>query len=891
MLHKLKSGMNVVLQENHSAPVVALQVWVNAGSADDPGDKSGMAHVLEHMVFKGTHRRAEGQIAREIENSGGQINAWTSYDQTVFHVVIASRFFQRGLDILADAMQNSRIDEDDLRRELQVINEEIRLGNDSPGKAVAREMFATAYRKHPYRRPVIGRARSVSRLTKEHVESFAGKWYTPANMTLVVVGDISEGKALRQIRRLFGGAATPRPEKIRVKEPGQRRMRVSVLHRPTQEAHITMAFHIPDLVHPHTPVLDLATVILGEGESSRLVRRLKNDRQLVTHIYAYAYTPRDPGLFIVGATVLPKNVERAVEAMAAEVFAMGAEEVTTDELRRAMTIVESEAVFQKETVQGQARKLGFYQTVAGDVAFEQEYNRRVSGATPAELRQVTSRYLKRENLSVVVMSPRAKGKEADIKAKATAAVTRATEKVARARTMTMGATGKVMKVTLGNGARLLVKKDTTVPLVSMRAVWNGGLRSETTRTNGIHNMLASLITRGTGTRSAASVSEAIEKMAGTIGGFSGNNSFGIYSEILAGDWEQGLEIVADCLLSPAFAADEVERTRQRAIEDILSQQDNPATVALQLFGRAMYRKHPYRMTMLGTVKSVSGITREQLVRYYQRHFTPGNMVLAVVGDVDTDRVKAKFRQLFGRPSRGKAVVPKISREPGRTAPVEVSQTIKQQQAHVVLGYPGTTVRSRERYVLDVMTSVLSGQGGRLFQQLRERQSLAYKVGAFSMEGIEPGYFAVYVATSPEKVQAVLAAIEKQIQRLKDSPVPLAELNRVKRYLVGTHEISLQRKSSVAAYLAFSERYGLGYQSYLKYPGAVMSVTPQDVMRVARKYLKTNRKVVVVVKPRELSPGAAARLGEGRKVGTVNPEAKAPKKRRARKKKKARKRKR
>ena len=884
MLHKLDSGMHVVLQENHSAPVVALQVWVNAGSADDPGSRSGMAHVLEHMVFKGTRKRAEGQIAREIENSGGSINAWTSYDQTVFHVVIASRFFGRGLDILADAMQNSRIDEDDLKRELQVIHEEIRLGDDSPGKAVAREMFATAYRKHPYRRPVIGRAGSVSRLTKQHVESFSRKWYPPSNMTLVVVGDINAGKALRQIRRLFGGSSTPRPAKIRTPEPGQRRMRVSVLHRPTQEAYITMAFHIPDLIHPHTPVLDLATVILGEGESSRLVRRLKNERQVVTHIYAYAYTPRDPGLFIVGATVLPKNIERAVEAMAAEVFALGGEEVTTDELRRAMTIVESEAVFQKETVQGQARKLGFYQTVAGDVAFEQEYNRRIAGATPAELRQVVSRYIKRENLSVVVMSPRAKGREADITRKTTEAVGRAREKVARARTVTMGAVGQVMKVTLGNGARLLVKKDTTVPLVSMRAVWDGGLRSENAHNNGIHNLLASLVTRGTSTRSAAAISEAIEKMAGTVGGFSGNNSFGVYSEILAGDWEQGLEIFADCILSPAFNADEVERARRRTIEDILAQQDNPATVALQQFGRAMYKKHPYRMTMLGTVKSVSGITRDQLMRYYRRRFQSGNMVLAVVGDVDTDRVKAKFKQLFGRPLTGKAPVTSPPAEPGRVAPVEIFETIKQQQAHVVLGYPGTTIRSKERYVLDVMTSVLSGQGGRLFQQLRERQSLAYKVGAFSMEGIEHGYFAVYVATSPEKVESVLTAIERQLQRLKDKPVPLAELNRVKRYLVGTHEISLQRKSSVVAYLAFSERYGLGYQSYLKYPNAVMSITPQDVMRVARKYLKTNRRVVVVARPEELSPGAADTLGDSRKVGTVNPKAGAPSKKSGRKKK-------
>ena len=879
---QLNNGMQVVLQQNRSAPVVALQVWVNAGSADDPRSQSGMAHVLEHMVFKGTRLRSEGQIAQDIENSGGQINAWTSYDQTVFHVVIASRFFSQGLEILADAMRNARFDQQDLSRELQVINEEIRLGQDSPGKAVARQMFGTAFRKHPYRRPVIGRAQSVNRLTRQDVERFFRRWYTPANMTLVVVGDVDRADAMRQIRRRFEGNKAAAPTKQRAAEPAQRKVRVSVMHRSTQEAYVSMAFHIPELVHAHTPVLDLAAVILGEGESSRLVRKLKNDRQLVTHVYAYAYTPRDPGLLIVGATVVPAKLDRAVAAMAEEVFALGATEVTTGELRRAKTIVESEAVFQKETVQGQARKLGFYKTVARHLSFEQDYNRRISGATPAELQQVVRRYLRQENMSLVVMSPRVKGREAATGRRLLASVTRSRHRAQRRDAVQVGAVGPVMKVKLANGARLLVKKDSTVPLVSMRVAWMGGLRYETKRTNGIHNMLAGLITRGTQTRSADQISEAVEGMAGTIGGFSGNNSFGVFAEMLAGHWEQGLEIMADCLLHPAFEADEVERVRRITLEDILAQQDNPGTVTMQLFGRTIFRKHPYRMSMLGTPRSVAAISRAQLVRHYRRHFNPGRMVLAVVGDVDPGRVKAKFAQLFGAPGPATVVrPPAVPRELPREAPVDAQQTSIHQQAHVVLGFPGTTVRSKDRYPLEVMTSILSGQGGRLFLELRERQGLAYKVGAFSMEGIEPGYFAVYVATSPHKVQAALAAIELQLQLLRTKPVSDADLARVKRYMVGTHEISLQRKSTVAAYLAFSDCYGLGYQSYNRYPAEVMAVTPADVMRVARKYLKHKRRVVAMVKPPETSAGAASRLGDQRKPGTVNPAAKAP--RRPRKK--------
>lgn len=885
MLHELPSGLKVILQENHSAPVAALQVWVNAGSAEDPERHSGLAHFLEHMVFKGTARWAEGEIAKEIEGAGGQINAWTSYEQTVFHVVVASRFFGRALSILADAMQNARFDEADLQRERQVILEEIKMGQDSPARVIAKELFGLAFRKHPYRRPVIGRPATVKRIQKEHVQEFFKRRYSPANMTLVVVGDFSTNKVLKQLQRLFPGRDAEEPSRQRIEEPAQRQTRVVVKHRDVQESYISMAFHIPGLQAPETPVLDLAAVALGEGESSRLVRLVKNEQQKVTHVNSYAYTPRDPGLLIIGATAVPGKEREAVEALLAQVFALSHTEVTADELSRAKTIIESDLVWQKETVQGQARKLGFYQTATGRLSFEREYYRRVSGATAAILRQTAARFLKPENLSLVVFSPRVKGKEAstgqDLQRRARAVFERA--RANQAARVERGP-GKVLtKVVLGNGAKLLIQQDSTVPVVSMRAVWNGGLRYENPRNNGINNLLAALVTRGTQTRGADQINETIEKMAGSISGFSGYMSFGVTLELLASNWEQGLEILADCVLHPAFKEDEVERSRRQALEDILASQDSPGAVAMQLFNRTLYKQHPFRMNVMGQVDSVSGISRNMLVRYYRRHFKPGKMVLAVVGDVDPARVKAKFQQLFTQWPRAAAPPTKVLREPPRQAAEDAFATLKKQQAHLVLGYPGTTVRSKDRYPLEVMVSILSGQGGRLFMELRERRGLAYQIGAFSMEGIEPGYLAVVAATSPEKVRATQAAIEQQLARLKQKPISAAELKRVQRYLVGTHEISLQRKSTKAAYLAFSECYGLGHQSYTRYAPSILAVTPADIQRVARKYLVDKRRVVVLVRPEELSPGAATQLGEKRTAGEINPDAAPPRRRRKSKK--------
>ena len=891
--NKLSNGLNVVIQENHSAPVVALQMWVNTGSSSDPVGREGMAHVLEHMIFKGTASRSEGQIAREIEGAGGQINAWTSHDQTVFHVVIASRFFDRAAEVLADALQNARFDKDDLARELKVIQEEIKMGEDSPGKVVSQNLFGTAYGKHHYRRPVIGRASSVRKMTRQDVVAFHKQHYNPANMTLVVVGDVTRAQVSRQVARHFKGGKRRVPAmSAGPVEPAQRKLRVVARHRPGQEVHLSMGFRIPEMQDPATPVLDLAAIVLGEGESSRLVRRVKNERQLLTHVQAYAYTPKDPGLLVISASVTPEKLEAAVEGIMVEVLQLGGGDVAADELRRAKTIVESDGVYQKETVQGQARKLGFYHTVAGGAEFELRYNRRVSGTTAEQLRQVAGRFLKPQGLTISVVGPAKGGNkgEADLAAAVKRGVERASARMLKAGAIERRAVSRqAVRVKLPNGARLLVRQDSTVPLVSMRAVWLGGLRYENTRNNGTNNLLAALITRGTTSRNADQVNEAIEKMAGVISGFSGYNSFGIQAELLASQWEQGLEILADCVLHPAFEEREVERARRQAVEDILAQKDNPSSVAMELFSRTLFRKHPYRFGLLGRAETVSGITRGSIVRYFRRHFGPGKLVISVVGDVDPERVILKFGQLFGVAERATVAPPRVPVEPPRKEPEDAFKLLDRQQAHIVLGYPGTSLRRKDRFALEVLANLLSGQSGRLFLQLRERQGLAYNVGAFSMEGLEPGYFAVYMATSPKNLQAALAGIEAELQKVRDQPVGQGELRRVQRYMVGSYETSLQRKSTVASYLAFGELYGLGHESYTRYAEAIMAVTAEDVRRAARRYLRADRRVVSVVKPEEYSPGAARRLPSDGQAGILKEGAKRPKRRRRGKKRKSKKR--
>ncbi len=879
----LPNGLTVVLQESHASKVVAFQAWVGVGSADEPPELAGIAHVFEHMLFKGTAKRGVGQIAQEVEGAGGEINAWTSFDQTVYHLVLASRFFDTGLDILADALFNSSFDPGELERELKVVLEEVKQGEDNPSRVATQTLFATAYAKHPYRRPVIGYTRTVKSFTRDRLLDFFHRYYVASNMTLVVVGDFDPKKAQQKITAAFSSAPKkPRAERAGVGEPPQKAPRVKITAGEVREAHLTIAFHIPGIHHEDTGALDVASIILGQGDSSRLTVGVKRQQQIVTDAYAYSYTPRDPGLMVAGATLPQDHIEAAVQAICEEVFRLRFDPITGEELRKAQAIIESDAIFQKETVQGQARKLGFFETVAGGLDYEDDYNRQVRAATAESLREAVRRYLLVENASITLLVPREMTDQIDALEKRLAdrlreSFARAEERWGKpAAVAAASSDGEVVRAKLPSGAHIIVKRDPSVSLVAMRAVWMGGLRYEDEKTNGVNNLLAALVTRGTRTLSGDEIAREVEGMAGALGGFSGRNSFGIRAELLARHWERGLEILADCILNPAFSDEELEKERRQVLEEIRSQQDNVSAEAFRLFSQTLFKKHPYRLDVLGTNESITGLTRRRALDYYRRHVSPEQMTLAIVGDVDPQEVVKKARQLFaeGDAKKRNAAPPPPPADAAPDEPQQVFRFQNKQQAHVVYGFPGTTVDDPDRFALEVLATVLSGQGGRLFVELRDKRGLAYRVSAFSVEGVDPGYVAVYIATSPENLGVAVSGIEDELRRIADQLIPKAELERAKRYLVGAHEISLQRRSSLASTLAFHECYGLGWDEYRRYAPSVLAVSAEDVQRVARRFLDPRRAIIATIKPEEETPVLAKAKPKEKEAARTRPTAKA-----------------
>ncbi len=863
---RLENGLTVVFDEQHASKVAALQVWVKVGSADERPDQAGLAHLHEHMLFKGTATRGPGEIAHEIESHGGEINAWTSFDQTVYHVVIASRFARKGFDVLADAMRRSAFDPGELAREIEVVCEEIKRSLDMPTRRASRDIFSTAYRVHPYGRQVLGTLESVRSFTREKVLEFYERHYAPENMVLAVTGDLTSADVRAFSDELFGGdwgrkyqGAVTRPH-----EPPVEGVRTLLRDDDVKEAHVNVGFRIPHAMHEDAPALDVLAMIAGQGESSRLSLEVKRKRALVNEIHSYAYTPRDMGLLVVSMALPPQHCEAAFEETLRVLADLQATPVGEDELKTVKALMESEAVYQRETVQGLARKLGYFESACGGIEQEARYYERISSLTAEQLREVAARYLPFDRAIVTGLLPAGTGFDAERAQDALRRVSAERPRAFRERKVSKDDGRTAMRVTaplaarrgnsavvvekLSSGGSVIVREESAVPLFAMRAVFPGGLRYEREDENGLTTLLARTLTRGTPTRDAEEISHLIDDLAGSLSGSGGRNSVSLRGEFLSKHFLRAFELFADCLSNPTFPEPELERERQLLLQDIHTRDDKPSSVAFDLFTRTLFQRHPYRLSNIGETASVQRLTRERLLDYHARYMDPSQLTLCVVGDVKVDQVMALAEEWFGKP-RGKAAEPpQIPAEPPLDSPRRMKKTLNRAQAHLVYGFLGARVTDAWRRPLEVLSTVLSGQGGRLFIELRDRRSLAYSVSSFSVEGVDPGYFAVYMGTSPEKVDEALAGIQAELERVREQPISEAELHRARHHLIGVHEIGLQRNGARAALMALDHCYGIGADNFLTYASRIEAVTADDVLEVARRVIDPNRSALALVGP-------------------------------------------
>jgi zinc protease len=854
---RLGNGLTVLVRRDDSAPVVAIVTHVKAGYFDETDDVAGIAHVLEHMYFKGTATRGVGEISKATKSAGGYLNAGTIYDYTSYYTVLPSSGFVAGLEIQSDAYANSVIDADELRKELEVIIQEAKRKADNPGAVAVETLYEMLHDAHRMRRWRIGREDVLRTFTRDHVWGFYRNHYRPRNTILVIVGDVDPDDAIRHVERLYGQLADGDVTRsVGPKEPEHRGFRFRELSGDITQTQLAFGWRTVPTLHRDTPLLDAAAAVLGTGRASRLYRSVR-ERKLAASVSAYNYTPTDLGVFVVHAEGPPETAIDAARTTWSQVRELRDGGIGRDELWRARRIFESQWIRRLETMEGQANHLAEWEALS-DWTLGDHYLERLLTATPEQVTDAVQRYLTPELGALLLYRP------------ASAAATMRDEQTmrelldasppvelpaqppvkaaptpARARAPRLEREiGRVRVYRTSSGLPILVRRKAGA-IVHLGVHIVGGASDEPMDYAGLTSIMARTAIKGTARRTASQLAEESETLGGSIAPSAGAESFGWSFSVPARHTDAAMALLAEVVTAASFADEAIATEKTIAIADLALLRDDMYRYPTRLLLQGAFAGHPYGVPATGVEQSITRIEADRVRTWHRQEVLEGAAVIAIVGDVDPDEAALLGANRFDALRLREPAPLDPPQWPDR--PTVVAESRQKKQTAIALAFPSATRREDARYAASLIAGVASGLGGRFFDELRDRRSLAYTVHAHSSERRLAGMFIAYIATSPDKEQEAREGLLAEFAKLREADVTADELRQAQSYALGTHAIRQQSGGAVLSDLVDAWLMGTGLEELDEFEDRVRRVTPRAMRELAQRYFDESRLVEGIVR--------------------------------------------
>jgi zinc protease len=821
----LSNGLTVIVQENHVAPVATVRCFVkNTGSAYEGKNLgAGLSHVLEHVVAGGsTAHRSEKEIAKIVDTFGGATNAATSVDQTMFYIDCPAKNTLAAVELVADAMQHVKFEPKEFARELTVVRRELADGEVNRQRVLWKLLQQTVYSTHPARHPVIGYLDVLNATTNQTIIDFYHDRYVPNNQVFVVVGDVKTKSVLDEVAKQYTG--TPRGRETYIPfqdEPEQIAPREAVSEMEGATYDMVFAWPTVKLSNADLFALDIAAYILGEGESSRLTERLRNQEQIVLGASCVSDTPHYvAGMFAVMAVSRPNTWEKASKEIQREVYRLRDELVGPEELAKAKKQKAAEFVFSRQTVAQMAESLGRNMLSCDDPLFDKVYVEGIQRVTAEQVREVARRYFVPQRLNRIIIAPpggapKLTGKSAE-----------ATE-------------GKIRLERLPNGLRVLLKRDAHLPMVNIQAVVLGGSLADSDATAGRSGLVGAMLDRGTAQHSARQIAEYFDSIGGNLSMGAGRFTLFGSATTLKGDLAGAAELLAECFTKPTFPDDEFAKVQQLALGAIARRADNPQQEIGELFFNSLPDASPYHVIQGGTVESVKKLTAKDLREYHAKYVVPNNMVVSVFGDIEPEASLALVKKHFGSLKADAGFQPLSFNRPNSiNKTLARHKKIGKATGMVMLGYPTASIFDKKEYAeMTVLGAVMAGYqypGGWLHNELRGA-GLVYGVHAMQMTGPAPGYFAIIAQTRPDKVGEVVSRIERNVAKAKEGRISGEEFQIAVKRIIALHAQDNTAIGQQAQEAAIDELFGLGYDYRKTFDARIEAVTRKGVVEAARRY--------------------------------------------------------
>ncbi len=826
----LDNGLTCILKEDHAAPVVSIQVWVNSGSIHEGNMLgAGLSHYVEHMIFKGTPTRKPNEISRTIIGLGGKLNAYTSLDRTVFFTDVPSRNWKTALETYADAIVNASFPDSEWQREKNVILSEFRMGEDNPSSCLQKLFFRTAYSVHPLRQPIIGIREIFQSVTREDLMDYYHRRYIPDNMVAVIAGDIQIADAREALTKAFSSfKRKPNPPLYIPAEPRQLGPRFVRQSGNYAVSRMVVSFHTVPLSDKDAPTLDLLARLAGGSQSSRLVQDIKETRKLVHTIESESFTLRDAGMFSVSAILDPARESSAQEAILEAIASLSKTAFSKDEIEKARRMMLVGTLASLQSAHGQAASYAEGEMFLQNPRAAETYLERLQAITPEDLQEVSRKYFRVDNRTIVILGPD-------------------TAPAAGTLPAAMSQPSTVTKRKLACGVPLILREDHRLPFVYVCAAFSGGVISEDENTSGITQMMSELLIRGTGTRSAVTIAESLEKLGADLSAFAGFNSFGLRGQCLSGDANVLMDVMFDCLGNSAFPTNEVNKQRTIQLAIIDSEREQPMNIAKDALNNVIFAGHPYRLNMMGRKESVSRLDQAALTDYFHRQAVTGNMTLSIFGDITAKDAEALAEKYIKRIRADRAPA-RMAFTPKPALPARLEKREPREQCIVIYGVPGVGLADPRRDALQVLEAAMGGMSSRLFETVREQRGLAYYASTRQRIGLDAGLFTLFAGTRPDTLPEVERLFREEISRVTTQGLDPEEIERARNILIGGQEMQLEDNSGLAMSCSVNELTCLGYDYDFTTRQRIEAITPEQIRLAAASILDTNKLAISVVLP-------------------------------------------
>ncbi len=861
----LENGMTILTKEVRSAPVVTVQVWYKIGSRDEAPGVNGIAHQLEHMLFKGTKDRPI-QFGRLFAALGSNFNAFTSYDQTAYFGTVEKNKLTSLLTLEADRMQNATIDTEKLTGEKRVVISELQGYENSPGYRLDRAVKRAAFPNTPYGLTVGGTKADVEKFTVEQVKSYYDSYYAPNNATLVVVGDFDTATLMAKVQETFGKVprravkvtqptatmgATPTKKRLTLKEPGT-----------TQIA--SMVYPLPEANDPDVPAIDVMNYILTEGRSSRMYQSIV-EAGIATSLDGGAANLRAGGWYeLSGIVEVGKSLPKLEAAVEKEIKLVQAKSVTPAEISRAKAQLRAGYLLSNRDINSQARQLGNDQTTTGDYQFTDKYLAGVERVTAADVQRVAKKYLQEQFKTVGFFQP------TKIAGKPEAAGSGGGKTVGNYNPGAPVDPAELAKylpaldpdsasqsqflpqeVKLKNGLRVFLLPDSSTPTVTISGNIQAGAEYDSPQQAGLAALTATNLMSGTKTQTALAIATTLEDRGAGIGFGASREGVSLGGSALSKDLPVLLKTLGDVLQNATFPTQKFELSRQRALTSLKLELDSPNSVARKKFQQTIYPKnHPF--TIFPTAQTLTGLTAKDLQAFYRQHYLPSNTMMAIVGDFKVPEMKRLLEDNLGKWSTTATKIKlnyPATQLPAKQVlvnPVLPGKT----QVVTLMGNKAIDRKDPRYYSALVLNQILGGDtlSSRLGTEIRDRQGLTYGIYSSFAAGKKFGTFIISMQTAPEDTAKATQSTIALLKDLQTKGVTAAEVANSKRSISSNYNVDLASPDEIAGATLGNAIFNLNPNEISEFPKKIQAVTLEQVNQVAKELIQPDRFVIITAGP-------------------------------------------